>query len=175
MDYSKSGHIDSETIRYYLNKVEKNVNLLCIYDCCNSGSICNLKYHTFDTSYRKDITIKLRHFNEENWIKRQKFKLSDKVHTHKSSTIDTEANIISISGCFDDQVSYDLGRNGALTTVLLNTLAQQGTNISFSELLQNLRCRLIHMCIKQTPQIMVGKDDLSSEFDTLFLKNFLKI
>jgi hypothetical protein len=172
MDYKKNGVINSETIRYYLNKVSENVNMLCIYDCCNSGTICNLKYHMFDTSYKKDITIKHRAFNSENWILRQNFKISDKIQTHKSTNIETDANIVSISGCFDDQVSYDLIKNGALTLNLLNTFREKGFNLSFSELLQSLRCKLICMNVRQTPQIFYGNSHTNMNIK---FNEFLKI
>jgi hypothetical protein len=163
--------VDSEAIRYYLNKIDKDVNVLCIFDCCNSGTVCNLKYHLYDTSYRKDIRVKIKNFNESFYIQRQNHKISSKTQTYKSVNVETDANIISISGCWDDEVSYDLGKNGALTMVLLHTLNERGLNVDFKTLLQNLRGRIIQLRLKQNPQIMLGNDvDLN-----VSLKSYLKI
>lgn len=171
LDYSKAGHINSETVRYYLNKIASNVNVMCIFDCCNSGTVCNLKYHMYDTSFRKDITIKLKKYDTQDWVTRNKYKISDLVSISKSQDLETEANIISISGCWDTQVSYDLGRNGALTLAFLNTISSNRLeNLTLEKLLQELRGRIIQIRVKQTPQMMLGN---SMDVNTN-LRNFLR-
>ena len=172
LDNERAGPITSETIRYYLNKISENVNVLCLLDCCNSGTICNLKYHMFDTSYRRDITVKLRKYSMNDWILRQNFLINEKSLCSKSAEMETDANIVSISGCWDTQSSYDLGRNGALTLSLLQTISKNdlGT-LTFDKMLMELRGRLINLRVKQTPQIMIGKT-LNSEIN---LKSFLNL
>lgn len=170
IDHTRSGPITSETVRYYLNKISEEVNVLCLLDCCNSGTICNLRYHMFDTSYRKDITIKLRKYSYDDWILRQKFLINEKSLSSKSAEMETEANIVSVSGCWDTQSSYDLGRNGALTLAFYQTLIHNDlSSLTFERLLMELRGRLINLRVKQSPQIMIGKT-LNSETN---LKSFL--
>jgi len=153
LDYKKAGVITSESIRYYLNKIPKNVNVLCIFDACNSGTICNLKYHIFDTSYKKDVSKKMTTYNTNEWIKRQIKNVG-----LGSVILETEANIVTLSGCWDDQASYDLITNGALTLSLLNVIKfYQIENITFETLLQYLRGNIMFLRLKQTPQVTYGR------------------
>lgn len=166
MDYKKTGIVSSESIRYYLNKISPGVNVFCIFDCCNSGTVCNLKYHYYDTSYKKDITLKLHGFNYEDWEFRQNAVKNDKMTS--SLNIDTQANIISLSGCWDNQYSFDLGRNGALTLALNNIFKKYSVKtMKFKHLLQDSRCSIMFMKLHQTPQLMCGKDmDLNINIGT---------
>jgi hypothetical protein len=169
IDHMKSGVITSETIRYYLNKIPEGTNVLCIFDCCNSGSICNLKYHIFDTSYKIDITKKMKKYDTKEWVHRQ---VDNVLNRDGSVSVDTDANVISISSCWNDQVSYDLIRNGALTSCLLSIFkTNKLESIEFRNLLQLSRGGILTMRLPQTPQIMCGRQlDLN-----IRLKDFLKI
>jgi hypothetical protein len=170
VDYKKCGVITSETIRYYLNKVVPGVNVLCIFDACNSGTICDLKYHIFDTSYKKDVCKKIKKYDASEWIPRQVHCIPES----KTGTgdIETPANIITISGCWDDQVSYDLHKNGALTMSLLSVINFYGVEkLTVERMLQYLRGSLLYLRLNQTPQLTLGKYiDV-----TTTVKDFLKI
>jgi hypothetical protein len=195
IDHKKAGVINSETIRYYLNKISAGVNVFCIFDCCNSGTICDLKYHHFDTSYKNDVTVKLKFYNPSDWKLRQHktivteitkklnisinpdFILEDDTMdftktSNKSDSLDTNANIISFSGCWDDQVSYDLGKNGALTMSFLNTISRYGiSELKIKDILQHTRGFIYNMRLPQTPQLMCGKN---INIEVLF-RDFLNI
>jgi hypothetical protein len=170
VDFKKCGVIPSETIRYYLNKISSGVNVLCIFDACSSGTICDLKFHIYDTSFKKDVTLKLKKYNPNEWNLRQ-------INRHlKSNTgtgdIETLANIVVISGCWDDQVSYDLHKNGALTMSLLSIFDfYKVDKLSIQSFLQYLRGNLMFLRLNQTPQLTIGREiDLS-----VSMKEFLKI
>ncbi len=165
-DFKKTGVLSSEAIRYYLNKIPYNVNVFCLFDCCNSGTVCDLKYHIYDTSFKKDIKTKVRKYDYTEWEKRQHFNILNTEKTPSSLSIDTSANIISISGCWDTQVSYDLGYNGALTSAFMKVLgAYDIKELNFYHLIQNIRGFLIQMRISQSPQLMYGKEmDLKNKF-----------
>ena len=158
MDYKKSGVIASESIRYYLNKAPMGVNIFCVFDCCNSGSICDLKYHIYDTSYKKDIKVKMRKYDYIDWERRQNLSVltvNDK--SLQSLALDTQANIVSLSGCWDTQYSYDLGRNGALTIALVKVIESYNIKIlQLKHLLQDVRGFTMQLRVKQTPQLMLG-------------------
>lgn len=158
MDYKKSGVIASESIRYYLNKAPMGVNIFCVFDCCNSGSICDLKYHIYDTSYKKDIKVKMRKYDYIDWERRQNLSVltvNDK--SLQSLALDTQANIVSLSGCWDTQYSYDLGRNGALTIALIKVIESYNIkNLQLKHLLQDVRGFTMQLRVKQTPQLMLG-------------------
>jgi len=170
LDHHKTGMINSETIRYYLNKITSGVNVLCVFDSCNSGSICDLKYHIYDTSYRNDITVKLNRFDYNEWILRQN--INELETRHGMKLIDTNANIVSISGCWDDQYSYDLGKNGALTYIFLSILKKYSLQtLKLKHLLQDVRGGIISLRLFQNPQMMFGKN-----IDTnILLKDFLNL
>jgi hypothetical protein len=170
VDYKKGGVITSETIRYYLNKVSPGANVLCIFDACNSGTICDLKYHVFDTSFKKDVTKKIKKYDSNEWILRQVHCIPES----KTGTgdIETPANIITISGCWDDQVSYDLHKNGALTMSILSVINFYGIEkLTLEKFLQYLRGSLLYLRLNQTPQLTLGNYiDVSTN-----IKSFLKI
>jgi hypothetical protein len=164
LDYEKVGMIRDEVIRYYMYKIPKDVNVLCGFDACNSGSVCDLKYNVYDTSYRKDITKKLRVFNKHEWQQRQ-------IVNNNSTYLETDANIVSISGCFDDQYSYELGKNGALTTSLLRILKQTGTKIKLDDFIQDIRGVILLWRLKQSPGLTTGKPiDLSITLEDFIIK-----
>lgn len=170
IDYKKCGVITSETIRYYLNKIPSSVNVLCIFDACNSGTICDLKYHVFDTSYKKDVTKKIKKYDCNEWNIRQISQMPES--NTGTGSIDTFANIVTLSGCWDDQVSYDLQKNGALTMSLLSVVNFYGVeNITLQTLLQYVRGSLLFLRLNQSPQLTLGK----SIDTTISLKSFLKI
>jgi len=157
VDFKKSGMVTSETIRYHLNKIPSGVNLFCMFDCCNSGTVCDLKYHIYDTSYKKDIEVKMKRFDYTEWNRRQHNNVLREYKVSDSLSIDTQANIISLSGCWDTQVSYDLGRNGALTLAFMKAISNfKISEIEIKHLLQDVRGMLLQMRISQTPQIMCG-------------------
>jgi metacaspase-1 len=168
IDFRSVGVIIDDVIRYYLNKIPSDANLFCVFDSCNSGSICDLKYQNFDVSYRKDITLKLKGFDYTEWARRQMVTVNEK-------QTDTLGNVISLSGCKDDQFSMDLGRNGALTTAFLQVIKKFSIGgkptLQLQHILQNVRGVIQTMRLSQAPQMMTGKP-----YDTnVLFRDFLKI
>jgi hypothetical protein len=168
IDFRTVGVINDDTIRYYCNKIPADANLFCVFDSCNSGTVCDLKYNLFDVSYRKDITVKLKGFDYTEWARRQMVSVNTKQN-------DTIANIISLTGCKDDQVSYDLGRNGALTSAFLQVIKKFSVGgkptLQLQHILQNVRGVIQTMRLSQAPQMMTGKP-----YDTnVLFRDFLKI
>lgn len=168
IDFQSVGVINDDTIKYYIDKIPAGANLFCVFDSCNSGTVCDLKYNLFDTSYRKDITVKLKGFNYQDWVRRQMVSINPKQS-------DTNADVISLTGCRDDQVSYDLGRNGALTSAFLQTIKKYSSagkpTLQLQHILQDVRGVIATMRLSQAPQLMTGKP---YDTNTLF-RDFLKI
>lgn len=168
LDFRKVGVINDDTIKMYINKIPAGVNMFCVFDSCNSGTVVDLKYNIFDTSYRKDITVKLKGFDFTEWTRRQMVYVDEK-------QIDTKCDIISLTGCRDDQVAMDLGRNGALTHAFLQTIKKFSISgkptLQLQHILQNVRGVLQSMRLTQAPQLMTGKP---YDTNTLF-KDFLRI
>lgn len=168
IDFRRAGVIADDVIKRLLNKIPSGANLFCVFDSCNSGTVCDLKYNMYDTSYRRDITLKIRGFDYTNWVRRQLVAVDTK-------QTDTVADIITLTGCRDDQVSYDLGRNGALTSSFLSCMKKYSQRnvptLQLEHILQNVRGGIVAMRLSQVPQLMTGKP---YDMNTLF-KDFLKI
>jgi hypothetical protein len=165
MDYSSSGFIVDDNIRSILVQAKAGVNIFSVFDSCNSGSVCDFRYNLYDTSYRADPTKKLKVFDETAWVQRQ-----DVITNNKYA--ETDANIISLSGCKDNQFSYEIEyegkRGGALSIVLLKLLKHFTPTILIPTLLSDIRFALNGL---QTPSLMT-----SNAFDVdVSLANFIKI
>jgi hypothetical protein len=165
MDYTSSGFIVDDSIRSILVLAKAGVNIFSVFDSCNSGSVCDFRYNLYDTSYRSDPTRKLRAFDEAAWVQRQDIVTNNKYE-------ETDANIFSLSGCKDNQFSYEIEyegqRGGALSIVLLKFLKHYTPTILIPKLLTDIRVVLDRL---QTPSLMC-----SNAFDIdVSLATFLKI
>jgi hypothetical protein len=168
IDFRSVGVITDDVVKYYCNKIPADANLFCVFDACNSGTVCDLKYSVLETSYRKDITVKLKGFDYTEWVRRQ-------MVTVDTKQTDTIANIISLAACRSDQVAMDLGRNGALTSAFLQVIKKFSVGgkptLQLQHILQNVRGVIQTMRLSQAPQMMTGKP-----YDTnILFRDFLKI
>jgi hypothetical protein len=104
LDYSTAGVITDDWININLiQKVPKNVTLYGIIDCCNSGSMFDLKFN-----WRSDCKFKgqglPKSYTSSDW--------SNEFSFWTEKTFDTPGNIIMFSGCQDDQTSADAFLDG---------------------------------------------------------------
>ena len=134
VDFSTSGMIvDDYIYDNLINKLPQNVTLFSIMDCCHSGTIFDLPC-LYTTTY---ITNN-----------------SNKNHV---------ANVISISGCKDNQTSADAYINGnyqgAMTWAFMNALVNSNYNIKLIDLVDNMRI-LLKNNYTQVPLLAVSKADL---------------
>lgn len=94
-DYAKVGLIPDDMICDIFKKFNPKTRVVCVFDCCHSGTIGDVKY---------------------SWCGSEKMTVENKGDN-------TQAKVITISGCLDSQVSMDAfleGRNiGALTACFL--------------------------------------------------------
>ena len=128
-----------------LNKIIKDylkpgVSLSALFDCCFSGTILDIKYNYIDTTnFEKTTTNEL--------------------------VSETAGNVWMISGCQDNQTSADATvvynnrqmNAGAMTYAFLKCLKEQGTNISYKQLITNMRETLKKEKYTQVPQLSSGK------------------
>ena len=133
-DFSTSGMIvDDYIYDNFVSKLPQNVTLFSIMDCCFSGTIYDLPY-LYTTTYTTNNT--------------------NKNHV---------ANIISISGCRDNQTSADayIGGNyeGAMTWSFMNALATANYNIKLVDLVNNMRI-LLKNKYTQVPLLAVSGSNL---------------
>ena len=166
-------YIIDDEIRSILTKAASDSNIFAVFDSCNSGSVCDLRYNLFDTSYKSNPGSKVLSYAD--WVTRQSVIVNTKY-------IETSANIISLSGCKDDQLSTEQSFTlndgssiigGALTYFVLNILRVNNlNNISFAQFLSILKFELSKYNFTQVPSLMCGR-----QFDTesTSLSSFLKI
>jgi len=159
------GYISDDYIRSLLAPASPESKVLAFFDCCNSGSVCDLRYNYYDTSYRVNPGDKSSPF-----VVRTK-SVANTNYPEKS------ANIISLSGSKDDQLAYetvlDNGKaGGALTYCLLKYIYENTPGITIEQLLLNVRSMLNSMRFNQVPSLMSGKTITPN---AMTLSNFLNI
>lgn len=129
LDYSTAGVITDDLIHNYFSHVPGTCKCICIFDCCHSGSIMDLKYN-----YKKADT---------------------NVVENKNSTI--SSHIIMLSGCKDDQTSADAYISdkwqGAMTNAFINTMEKFKYTTTCFNLITEMRNYLKHWGYTQIPQI----------------------
>jgi hypothetical protein len=125
---------DDELKLLIQENLKKNVTLFCLFDCCNSGTALDLKYQY------------LENLNYDNF-------------TENQYTLETNGNVILLSGCRDDQYSYEtvLGNNvqGAMTWAF-NELTKNNDNITWRTLLKSMRNSIKASRFNQIPQLSSG-------------------
>jgi hypothetical protein len=124
--------VDDE-LKTIINKyLKKNVLLISLFDSCFSGSVLDLKYQWMDSLDNNNLT---ENINES----------------------ETVGNVIMISGCSDIQTSEDTvidnKNQGAMTWSFLKTFKE---NITWRELLKNMRDLLKNSKYSQVPQLSSG-------------------
>ena len=114
--------------------LKKDVTLFAMFDSCFSGSVLDLRYKYMDS------------LNYDNYTENDKDEI-------------TIGNVYMISGCTDEQTSadsvFDNKPNGAMTWALLESLKQK-PNVSWRELVKNMRDKLKTSNYDQLPQFSSG-------------------
>lgn len=126
IDYNRSGMITDDKLHDYVDELAHGSRMICLFDCCHSGTILDLKYRY--EGYRQNFVE-----NPQSVI---------------------NGNIIMISGCRDDQTSADAWIKGhwagAMTT---SFLACVGKSDTCYELLENMRAYLKAHRYSQHPRL----------------------
>jgi hypothetical protein len=128
------GVLDDELKSLIQTHLKTDVTLFALFDSCFSGSVLDLKYQFMDS------------------LNYDKF-------TENSKQLETQGNVIMISGCTDNQTSADAvfnnKPNGAMTWSLLESLKQK-PNVNWRELVKNMRDLLKTSQFTQIPQFSSG-------------------
>lgn len=150
VDYDASGDIVDDDLRKILIDVlPEGCKLWCIFDCCHSGTVLDLKYN-----YTAVATDRGRKYNKG-------------VDAHY---LDSKCQVICISGCRDPQTSADAyvekKFQGAMTWGLLKsitTLTGQKKPLTYRCIMKNLLLLMKQNGYEQIPQISSGRKlDLDS-------------
>jgi hypothetical protein len=130
------GIVDDELKALIQTYLKKNVTLFALFDCCFSGTVLDLKYQYLDSLDNDNFTV-------------------------NTNEVETNGNVIMISGCNDNQTSADAYINakyqGAMTWALLSSLnATQTKPLSWRNLLTQMRDTLKTSQFEQLPQLSTG-------------------
>lgn len=143
---------DDELYEILVKNFPKGARLICVFDCCHSGSALDLP---------------LRYTHSNTFVNENKIRYDDK-----------DKFIIMISGCLDDQTSADAyinGYKGALTWAFTNTLESLKSvkpssvpigsvgDWSWKEFINLIRYKLRNKRFEQIPQINTLNEKLLDE------------
>ena len=146
LDYQKSGLIKDDTLkRILVDPLPKYCQLFGIFDCCHSGTVLDLRFNY------------LFHANKRN---------QEYVMTLEKNAKATEASVVILSGCLDNQTSADYFESstnqysGALTFSFLRAYERLSANNKKVNCMNLMR--LLYTYIKkgrftQNPKISTGK------------------
>jgi hypothetical protein len=133
-NYAEEGCIFDTEILEIIKKIKTNCRAIFIFDCCHSGSVCDMPW-SFEYS----------NSNKDNYVRT----------LTSNSPIDNQ-NIYVLSACRDDQSSVDSSNNldqsvGAFSNALVECLRASQHNIGILDLFKNISVFLIENGYSQTP------------------------
>ena len=112
-NYKKDNVIIDDDINLLLSKFNESTKIICIFDCCRSGSCTDLSY-----SFSNNILVK---------------------SVSKNEKIMKNKNIFALSSCKDDQVTIEMNNTGGvLTNALITTLEEYRYNCTVKQLLEGI-------------------------------------
>lgn len=137
-DFKVAGVISDDMIEHVLRLFNPKTRVLCVFDCCNSGTICDLRY---------------------SWEGAEKC-------TVENAKCEVKAKVITISGCLDDQTSADAYNvsgtkkfEGALTACLLKVLkGNAGVEKNVFDVVEKVRGLLKEGKFEQVPKLCSSYD-----------------
>jgi hypothetical protein len=163
---------DDEIRNNIVNKIPAGVHMTFIFDCCNSGTGCDLTYTLNDNSDANSVehneynnSIMNTPEKEMSLVKKIcKIKMTNVQSTSKNSKYkESVGNVCMLSGCLDSQTSADAYENGkyggALCISLLEILKEMGPMITNGELLMRLRALIKEKQYSQKVQLMGGRQN----------------
>lgn len=132
-DYEKNGLLLDDDLGLLFSLFNPNTRVVCVFDCCHSGTIGDIKY-----SWKDENTFYIENIK-----------------------CDIKSKVITLSGCLDNQTSADAynvsGNNkyeGALTSCLLLLLqANSALKTDVFELLVELQNKLKEEGFDQVPRL----------------------
>lgn len=145
-DYRLGGIITDDEFNTYFRTFPTTTQIFCVFDCCHSGSLLDLKYS---------------------------YKCNDNMNVYQTTDIsrqfggyeDIQHNIIMLSGCEDEQTSADaynvMNRRtftGALSSCLIQTLNSSEFEMSIFKLIEKLHIMFKDKNFTQKPVLSSSKE-----------------
>jgi len=154
---SLNGLLDDE-LHEIFSKYNKNTNIFMVFDCCNSGTIGDLKY-TYRLKNNNTKTV------NDNAVAVDNEYIIEKNIENSSSKL---KNIHLLSGSRDDQYSYDAFNRksqlpmGAMTSSLLHIIRKNKHEMNLFDLHKSICLDLISKgFVDQTPCLSMSNENPS--------------
>ena len=170
LDYAIGGCISDDMINHILAEIPTTCRVVGLFDCCHSGTICDLQYNHLHTQIpgktttrrrRRRRLVKVGRRYRVRWVwekvtdkGRARWKLQS-VWANRRSKI--RCPMITISGCRDSQTSAGLYYakakewSGALTTAFIATIRKCEGDLTCVELSEGLNQQMKSQRLKQQP------------------------
>lgn len=149
LDFQINGFIVDDNLKGIFNQINKGAKLTCVFDCCNSGTVADLRYNFY-------------------------LRGGKLVHQNNSRNNTTRGNIVCLSACLDHQLALDAFENrtyqGAMTYSLLTVLGRRYKNgrNNFRNIINELSRFMRRKSYTQIPQLSFGRNvNLRSRFNIL--------
>jgi hypothetical protein len=169
LDYLTASIITDDWIHSeILQKVPEGVFLFCTFDCCNSGSIGDLKYAW---NYNGECKTNARSYNSIEWSNKFTFEVESK--------LECKGNIIVFSGCKDDQTSADVFENntagGAFTNVFIQFVKSHLVQFSNGKIIfDNAKLKYREVLKEINARLKLGNYSQRSVLSSSNIENFEK-
>lgn len=129
-DYDSAGPIRDDYLRSILDTFNPKTRIVCVFDCCHSGTMCDVKY---------------------SWVAGKK--------QIESASPNGDRQLITLSACQDNEIAEDTGKNGAMTACLLVALKKRPALLQNAfELAEQVASRLNAKGFKQTVKLCSSYD-----------------
>jgi hypothetical protein len=129
VDHETAGVISDDLLHNYMEHLPTETRFFCLFDCCHSGTILDLKHRY----------------------------LGDNKHYSENVKSKIKGKVVMISGCTDDQTSADafIGSKwaGAMTVAFLKSMESVDYKITYYHLLDLMRDYLRNNNYDQIPQL----------------------
>lgn len=159
LDYDKRGLIKDDQLGRILRRIKKGVKLTCLIDACYSGTSLDLRYNTKYNCYltNKDANIDPNDentYNYDDWS-------DEYVIDQNNNYPKLRGNVVMISGCLDDQVSWDTWEEGkacgAMSYSFIKTVKDNKGKLKYKHLIKNMNCLLKIKEYTQRPKMSSGQ------------------
>lgn len=146
-----------------ITKIPEKSKLIGFFDCCNSGTMCDLKYNylAMNGFTGRNLTKNIQYKSEE-WTERYSFAIERRN--------DVKGEILIFSGALDEQTAADTFKNninqGVFTGILMEYLTRTRVNNKFKsisnirELLKEINCKLQIQGYNQRSQVSLSNKDM---------------